>query len=89
VAGLMAALRRGRSGEAYNVSGWRSVQLPDALELLGAPAVRELPCSTSEALVTSGCKLKAAAELGYAPRVELAEGLRRQLGAVTSPSLAA
>jgi UDP-glucuronate 4-epimerase len=89
VAGLMAALRRGRSGEAYNVSGWRSVQLPDALELLGAPAVRDLPCSTSEALVTSGCKLKAAAELGYAPRVELADGLRRQLGAVTTPSLAA
>jgi UDP-glucuronate 4-epimerase len=89
VAGLIAALRHGRSGEAYNLSGWRSVQLRDALELLGAPAVRELRCSTAEALVTSGCKLKAAAELGYAPRVELAEGLARQLGAVTSPSLAA
>jgi UDP-glucuronate 4-epimerase len=89
VNGLIAALRHGRSGEAYNISGWRSVQLRDALELLGAPPVRELPCSTAEAFVTSGCKLKAAAELGYAPRVELAEGLRRQLGAVTSPSLAA
>jgi UDP-glucuronate 4-epimerase len=89
VNGLIAALRHGRSGEAYNISGWRSVQLRDVLHLLGAPPVRELPCSTAEALVTSGCKLKAAAELGYAPRVELAEGLRRQLGAVTSPSLAA
>jgi UDP-glucuronate 4-epimerase len=88
VEGLIAALRHGRSREAYNISGWRSVQLRDALDLLGAPAVRELPCSTAEALVTSGCKLKAAAELGYAPRAELAEGLRRQLGAVT-PSLAA
>ena len=67
VEGLIAALRHGRSREAYNISGWRSVQLRDALELLGAPAVRELPCSTAEALVTSGCRLKAAAELGYAP----------------------
>ena len=89
VAGLIAALRHGRSGEAYNVSGWRSVELRDALELLGATMTRKLPFSAAEALVTSGCGRKAAAELGYAPTVELAEGLRRQLGAVTSPSLAA
>jgi UDP-glucuronate 4-epimerase len=89
VAGLIAALRHGRSGETYNISGWRSVQLRDVLELLGATAVRELPCSTVEAVVTSGCKLKAAAELGYAPRVGLAQGLRRQLEAVSSRSFAA
>jgi UDP-glucuronate 4-epimerase len=88
VAGLIAALRHGRSGEAYNVSGWRSVDLRDALGLLGAPEIRELACSTAEALVTSGCGHKAAAELGYAPRVKLADGLRRQLDA-TAPSLAA
>jgi UDP-glucuronate 4-epimerase len=89
VAGLIAALRHGRSGETYNISGWRSVQLRDVLELLGATAVRELPCSTVEAVVTSGCKLMAAAELGYAPRVGLAQGLRRQLEAVSSRSFAA
>jgi UDP-glucuronate 4-epimerase len=85
VAGLIAALRQGRSGEAYNISGWRSVDLREALALLRPAAVRELPRSAEEALVTSGCGRKAAAELGYAPRVRLAEGLRRQRGALTAP----
>jgi UDP-glucuronate 4-epimerase len=89
VAGLIAALRSGRSGEAYNISGWRSVALRDALELLGAPAVHELPCSGAEALVTSGCGRKASVELGYEPRVDLATGLERQLAAASSLSLAA
>ena len=89
VAGLIAALRHGRSGEAYNVSGWSSVDLSDALELLGAPELRELPCSTAEAFVTSGCGRKAAAELGYEPRVALTDGLARQLAAASSLSLAA
>ena len=69
VAGIVAALRRGRSGEAYNVSGWRSTRLRDALGLLGSGRVHERPPSPAEALVTSGCSRKAAAELGYAPRV--------------------
>lgn len=89
VAGVIAALRHGRSGEAYNISGWRSVALRHALELLPAPDVRELPCSSAEAVVTSGCGRKASAELGYEPRVDLATGLERQLAAATSPSLAA
>jgi hypothetical protein len=40
-----------------------------------------VPSSTAEARVTHGCGLRAAADLGYAPRVELAEGLRLQLAA--------
>jgi len=89
VAGLIAALRHGRSGEAYNISGWRTVELRDALELLGAAEVRELPSSSAEAVVTSGCGRKASAELGYEPRVDLATGVERQLTAATSLSLAA
>ena len=88
VAGLIAALRHGRSGEAYNISGWRSVGLRDALDLLGPAEIRALPCSSEEALVTSGCGRKASADLGYEPRVDLATGLERQLAA-TSLSLAA
>jgi nucleoside-diphosphate-sugar epimerase len=84
VAGIVAALRHGRGGEAYNVSGWRPVDLRDALALLGPTAVRELPCSSAEARVTSGCGRKAAAELGYAPRVDLATGIARQLEAAAS-----
>jgi UDP-glucuronate 4-epimerase len=91
VTGLIAALVRGRAGEAYNVSGWRSVPLLSALRLLGADteALHELPPSPSEALVTSGCGRKARADLGYAPRVDLADGLDRQRAAATAPSLAA
>ena len=85
VAGIIAALRHGRAGEAYNVSGWRSTRLREALELLGPGEVRELPSSRAEALMTLGCSGKAASELGYAPRVDLATGLARQLAA-TSPA---
>ena len=91
VTGLIAALVRGRAGEAYNVSGWSSVPLRSALRLLGADteALHELTPSPAEALVTSGCGRKARAELGYAPRVDLAGGLDRQRAAASSPSLAA
>jgi UDP-glucuronate 4-epimerase len=89
VAGIVAALRRGRSGEAYNVSGWRSTGMREALALLGPDDVHELPPSPAEALVTSGCSRKAASELGYAPRVDLATGIERQLAAASSLRLPA
>ena len=90
--GIVAALRRGRSGRAYNLSGWRPVPLRDALDVLAGdrtPRLRELPSSTAEAFVTHGCGRRAAAELGYAPSVELAEGVRRQLAAASPGRLAA
>ena len=91
-AGIVAALRLGRPGRAYNLSGWRPVPLREALTLLAdghRPGVRELPSSAAEAFVTHGCGRRAAAELGYAPRTELAEGLRRQLAAASPRRLAA
>jgi nucleoside-diphosphate-sugar epimerase len=90
VAGLIAALIRGRSGEAYNVSGRRSVLLRRVLDLVAPDAeLRELPPSPADALVTAGCGRKAEAELGYSPRVDLADGLARQRAVASSPSLAA
>lgn len=94
VAGILAALRRGRAGEAYNLSGWRSVELRTALrtleEALGERAsLRSLPASGAEAHVTSGCRRKAAAQLGYEPRVDLATGIARQGAAAGSGRLAA
>lgn len=85
VAGLLGALRHGRPGEAYNISGWDAVTLRRVLGLLGAdPAeVRELRSRAAEALVTSGCGRKAAAELGYGPRVGVVTGLQRQLAAAS------
>ena len=89
VAGVVAALRHGRSGEAYNISGWRPVELREALALLEPPGVVELPASPAEAHITHGCGRKASAELGYSPRVELGDGLERQLAAATPRSIAA
>jgi len=82
--GILAALRRGRAGRAYNLSGWKPVPLRDALHLLAGgdePPLNEVASSAAEAHVTHGCGRRAGAELGYAPRVELAEGLRRQVAA--------
>jgi nucleoside-diphosphate-sugar epimerase len=89
VSGLIAALRHGRGGQAYNLSGWRTAELREVIELLDPPGVRELPASPAEAWVTQGCGRKAAAELGYAPCVELAEGLERQVAAAIPQSIAA
>lgn len=86
VAGLIAALDRGRSGEAYNVSGHAPIAVREALTLIeqavGRRAVLDrLPASRSEARATAGCSLKAAAELGYVPRTPLATGIERQIAA--------
>ena len=92
VAGILAALRRGRTGRVYNLSGWRPVPLRAALALLAGwreTRLRELPSSTAEAYVTHGSGERAAAELGYAPGVKLADGLRRQLEAASSGPLPA
>ncbi len=89
VGGIVAALRYGEAGEAYNVSGWRTTELGEALELLGGATVRETSPSRADALITSGCGRKAAAALGYAPAVELPDGLERQLGAASPRSIAA
>jgi UDP-glucuronate 4-epimerase len=91
VAGLLAALERGRSGHAYNVSGHAPVPLIEALALIeravGRAAVLErLPAWGGEARATAGCARKAAAELGYSPRTTLAAGLERQVAATRAAS---
>jgi nucleoside-diphosphate-sugar epimerase len=93
VAGILAAMRRGRAGEAYNLSGWRSVELRAALGLIEEAVGCQAPRlaeggSGAEAHVTEGCPRKAAEELGYEPRVDLASGIERQLAAATPRRLA-
>jgi UDP-glucuronate 4-epimerase len=90
--GIVAALLRGRPGRAYNLSGGRPVPLREPLALLAGerePRLRELVSPAAEAFVTHGCGRRAAAELGHAPRVELAEGLRRQLATASPGRIAA
>jgi nucleoside-diphosphate-sugar epimerase len=84
VAGLIAALERGRAGVAYNVAGTGPRPLRQALGLieglLGRTAtVRREASSPAEARVTAACGERSARELGYAARVTLEEGLSRQV----------
>lgn len=86
VAGLLAALDRGRPGQAYNISGHAPVAVRDALALIERAAGRRAaldvrPPPAREARITAGCPRKAAAELAYVPRMPLAEGVERQLAA--------
>jgi UDP-glucuronate 4-epimerase len=85
VRGLVAALERGRPGQVYNLPGSGSIPVRSALaeieRLLGRRARLSLRPAFAEAVTTSACGAKARAELGYVPRVMLAEGLARQVEA--------
>jgi nucleoside-diphosphate-sugar epimerase len=86
---MIAALERGRAGEAYNIAGSGSHRLDEVLELLERTAgrraaLRRTSSSPLEAVTTSACGAKAALELGYRPRVSLEDGIRRQLAAATA-----
>ena len=86
VAGLVAALERGRAGEVYNVAGSGSTPLRHALglleEMLGrAAVVRHRGPSPCEAVATAACGKKSARELGYRPVFSFKQGLERQLAA--------
>lgn len=89
-----AALRRGRAGEAYNLSGWEPVTLRAALEVLEEAfgrraSIESAPGSAVEAFLTRGCGLKAVAELGNEPRTDLGSGLRAQIAAAAPDRLVA
>ncbi len=92
VSGLIAALDRGRPAEAYNVSGGRGVPVDEALTLLeeelrvSRTGLESRVSPATEARVTAGCGRKATVELGYTPRVGLAEGLRLQVEATLAAS---
>lgn len=90
VAGLMAALERGRRGAAYNIAGTGPEPVERALELieelLETPArVVALRSPAAESRITAACLRRAACELGYAPSVPLEEGLRRQVEVALRP----
>lgn len=87
VAGLVAVLERGRSGEVYNVAGSGSAPVRHALglleEMLGRTAVvRHREPSPREAVATAACGKKSARELGYRPVFSLEQGLELQLAAM-------
>ncbi|HEY8465715.1 MAG TPA: NAD-dependent epimerase/dehydratase family protein [Solirubrobacterales bacterium] len=86
VAATIAAGEHGRPGEVYNVAGGTQASVLDVIEvleeLLNTPVKRRhLPAAAGDVQRTSADSSKARSELGFAPRVGLAEGLREQLAA--------
>jgi UDP-glucuronate 4-epimerase len=85
--GLVAALERGRTGEAYNVGGRGSHPMERVLALLERELGRRAwlerrPAGAEEAVRTMACRSKSERELGYRPRVGMREGIRAQLASV-------
>ncbi len=82
VDGVMGALARDDGFEIYNLGESRTVSLPEVVTLLeGALGVKarvdRLPFQAGDVLRTYADVSKARANLGYAPKVAIEEGIRR------------
>lgn len=96
VGATLAAIHRGRIGEAYNIGGGEEVALGDVIAHLGdllqvAPRIVRRPERAGDQRRTAADVSKAADELGYRPETSVVEGLRAQVSwhleaAVTAPS---
>jgi UDP-glucuronate 4-epimerase len=83
---VLLALECGRPGGIYNVSGARAVTLAHAFELLaellgGAPPLAFAPSDRREHRRIAADVTRARRDLGYDPRVSLAEGIAEQVAA--------
>ncbi len=79
----VSALQRGRPGEVYNIGGGHRERLNDLLPLFEEICGRKVQVAQAQAQKgdvrhTFADIRKAGRELGYAPRTELAQGLRRE-----------
>src|SRR5690606_24315703 len=85
VAGTVLAAEHGRVGEAYNIGSGRRHTLRHTVhaleQVMGQPVAVTFSAETppGDMPETLADIAKAREHLGYAPRVELAEGLRRQV----------
>jgi UDP-glucose 4-epimerase len=84
VSGTLAAARSGRQGAVYNVGGGNPVALIDAIRLIEELVGRALDVAPVPAPLgdpwRTGCDPSLAmAELGFAPRTPLREGLAAEL----------
>jgi nucleoside-diphosphate-sugar epimerase len=80
----VAALDRGRTGEAYNVGGGELLKLCDAIDIIGeltgrTPVIERAPERPGDQRITQADTTKARDELGYQPHVAPRDGLARQL----------
>ena len=73
---LMAAVQSGRSGEVYNVGSGSPVSVNELVSLLGSPACTHIPKRPGEPDCTWADISKIRAQLGWQPKVGIAEGVR-------------
>jgi nucleoside-diphosphate-sugar epimerase len=79
-----AAATRGESGAVYNIAGGSETTVNQVIEVIGElaekpPRVEYLEAMKGDARRTGADISRARAELGYEPRVDLREGLARQV----------
>jgi UDP-glucuronate 4-epimerase len=93
VAATIAAMERGRGGEAYNVGGGDEATMNEAIALAERISGRRLEIERTATAAgdvrrTKADVAKAGAELGWSPRTGLEEGMRAQWdwAAVESPA---
>ena len=79
VAAIVAAGERGRTGEIYNVGSGASVSVNRLVELIGADGVEHLPKRPGEPDCTFADIGKITAELDWAPKVPIEEGVARMM----------
>lgn len=84
VAGTILAIENGEVGEIYNIGGGHTIALNEAVRLIAEatgrePIIERKPPVPGDQRHTSADVGKARRVLGYEPRVEPAEGLRRQV----------
>jgi nucleoside-diphosphate-sugar epimerase len=80
----VAALTRGRPGEAYNIGGAEPIRLLDAVAVLAgaigrAPVVRHGPDRPGDQRATQADTTKASRELGWRPSTPPTSGLPAQV----------
>lgn len=84
VAGTIRALERGAVGGIYNIGGGRTISLNEAIALIAEnvgvePIIERRPPRPGDQRHTSADVSRARQALGYAPTVEPADGLARQV----------
>jgi UDP-glucuronate 4-epimerase len=80
----LAAAAQGKPGSVYNIGGGSHVTVNQALEILeshlGKLSVERLARAAGDAAHTGADAALARSDLGFAPKVGIAEGLEREIG---------